>query len=601
MTVLAFDHQPPSIILPSPRLWLAGVAYDPSDARAHTCDGAPILSITQLLRLAGKSSEFLQVQPTVLEHAGRRGTAAHLAAHFFDEGDLVEASVDPRVACYLAAWQRFRTERGFIPELLETVVVSRRFGYIGRFDRVGTVDNRRRRVLLDIKTGDPDASRADLQTVGYELALIEECGSAWGVLDLERWAVRLLPDGRYRVCEYPTSGRTWRHDRDEFLEAVNDAQVLRGRTTSMTPLHLVLPTADPDPDPPDVAFVLAEPSDLPEPDLRPEPDADPLDDPAIEPLVADDPPMDPPGLVADAAPIVALITVPDGMPTPEALVLRKDDLIARSRAIVVHDEQSYQSAILLAQFIDDVLKEAHAWYDPRVELALRPWQQACADRRAVIDELETEKKALVGSGGKAPSWRLSVKAAAEAEQRRQQQEADDRAEAERTRLALEAQATRDAARAAQTAGDTARAAELAHQATETALSAARVTAEVKTVTAAVPKVAGAVEREKWTYRMPNFQEFVCAQARPRILRQLSQELAKGGAPANVIASIDWLVGQCPDIPLAAIEENDAYLRTRAKADRATLNGVWPGIHFYDEGNTALTGSGGSSRRRTGGR
>lgn len=197
--------------------------------RAHTLGGIPVPSVTQILKAAGVTTNFDVVPADVLERKRQIGQAVHAACHYFDEGDLVESTVAPEVLPYLEGWMRFRAERAFVPSLLETVVASNTYHFIGRFDRLGRVE-RRARVLCDIKTGDPDSSAADLQTAGYLVALLEEHPEL-GDEPVLRWSVQLLPDGRYKLRQYPLSGRSPRQDRADFLalaRAVNLRQERAG-------------------------------------------------------------------------------------------------------------------------------------------------------------------------------------------------------------------------------------------------------------------------------------------------------------------------------------------------------------------------------------
>lgn len=199
----------------------AGLAYDPSEDRAHTLHGRPVPSVTQINKAMGLSSDFSQVRPDVLERKRTIGQAVHAASHYFDEGDLVVRSVAPGVQPYLDAWRRFRDERRFQPVLLETIVASTTHHYIGRFDRLGIVDDRQDqwvRILADLKIGDPDDAGAQWQTAGYEVAL-RECCPDLAPYTLLRWSIQLRPDGTYRLDQYPKKGRTNRQDRNEFLAA----------------------------------------------------------------------------------------------------------------------------------------------------------------------------------------------------------------------------------------------------------------------------------------------------------------------------------------------------------------------------------------------
>jgi hypothetical protein len=228
-------------LLPADRPWLDGVRYVEHDRDAHTLDGQPVIGVTSALQLAGQSTDFSKANPTDLERQRQVGQAAHAAAHYFDEGDLVEASVHALATARLQAWKLFRHERRVVPVMLETVVASRRYGYIGRLDRFLLVEMTRL-VLGDIKIGDPDDAAAHLQLMLYLIALLEELQHyadhyPWLMTrrletvlagPIERWSVQLLSTGRYKLCRYPKSPRTAHEDRQDALEAVADARVLRG-------------------------------------------------------------------------------------------------------------------------------------------------------------------------------------------------------------------------------------------------------------------------------------------------------------------------------------------------------------------------------------
>ena len=228
-------------LLPAERPWLQGVEYVEHDRDAHRLDGQPVIGVTSALQLAGKSADFSKANPGDLERQRQVGQATHAAAHYFDEGDLVESSVHEMARERLHAWKTFRIERRAVPVMLETVVASRRYGYIGRLDRVLLVETTRQ-VIGDIKIGDPADAAAHLQLCLYETALIEEIQfyadqHPWLMTPRleeflsgprERWSVQLLSTGRYKLCGYPAFPRTLQQDRHDALEAVSDARVLRG-------------------------------------------------------------------------------------------------------------------------------------------------------------------------------------------------------------------------------------------------------------------------------------------------------------------------------------------------------------------------------------
>jgi hypothetical protein len=574
--------------------WLAGLTYA-EQSRAHTYEGRPIASVTQILEQAGKT-DFSMVKAEVLMRKGLIGTAAHLAAHFYDDGDLVAASVDKAVAPYLDGWILFREERGFAPLCLETVIFSRQHGYTGRLDRLGTVQGLDRLVLLDIKTGDPDAARADLQTFAYELAVEEELAAA-GVAHalIERWAVQVFRNGRYRVTRYPTAPRSWRHDRAEFLDALSRAREATGLT--WRPAMFSAPPSDTLPDelPPDL------PPDEPPPvdDLRDVfGDAMPPEEPptteAPPESVSELLPAEPPAENNEATSLAAFVepvTLEEAERRQAALMEQKRDTVvdeAGRLAKAITDQDSCQAAANYATFIDDALREAHDYYDPLVKRARIPYDDRLEERRKVVEPLEQAKALLVGKTGAVTAWLQEQTRLAQERARAEQQARDEAAAKERARLAAEAQEKAQAAVQAAATGDTAKAHELQKDVAALTTQAMETTAAPVQVEA--PKIDGVTGKKSWTAEVTSLKELVLGIARPHIVLEVIQYIKaipgwETATAPELITALDLLEGKSVDIPVTAVEPNDAYLRTRAKADEGTLS--WPGVRFYNAGSSAL--------------
>jgi hypothetical protein len=201
--------------------WLVGVEYD-LVSRRHRVDGRRVPSVTQAIQ-AAHPDRFAHVPPAVLRRKAAIGTAVHQAAHYYSNGDLLNASLAAEVQTRFRAWTWFCDTRRVDPILCETVVCSRdlalptgrRRPYIGRLDFLCRVD-RHRLVLLDIKTG--DATLAGLQTLAYLDALYQQYPQLIA-MDLERWAVVLDALGRYQI-------HTFRDDASDaraFREALERA------------------------------------------------------------------------------------------------------------------------------------------------------------------------------------------------------------------------------------------------------------------------------------------------------------------------------------------------------------------------------------------
>jgi hypothetical protein len=169
-------------------------------AHAYLLNGQPVPSVTQVLKDVG-------VIDTSWFPAGSAdfGQQVHRALELYDRGTLDEAGLDPAFHPYLSAWQDFRIETGFVPELIEHRVVSETFRYAGTLDRFGRMSENRP-ALVDIKSGAvPDWT--GLQLAGYEEALPGEGRPL-------RMAVQVTAEGKYRIHQFNS-----RSDRGTFLAA----------------------------------------------------------------------------------------------------------------------------------------------------------------------------------------------------------------------------------------------------------------------------------------------------------------------------------------------------------------------------------------------
>lgn len=175
------------------------------ETHEYRVDGRVVPSVTQILKatlvavdfdeLAGFSSRLGQA----IDEKRALGQALHADAHAFDDNDLDWATVHVDVLPYLEAWRRFRADKRLAPQVRERRLYHPALGYAGTLDGVFVTPGLKR-VLVDIKTGDPEDSGCRYQTAGYQLAYAIDHED---VID-ERWAVQLVPDRAvpYRVTRY---------------------------------------------------------------------------------------------------------------------------------------------------------------------------------------------------------------------------------------------------------------------------------------------------------------------------------------------------------------------------------------------------------------
>jgi hypothetical protein len=174
----------------------------------YALDGRELPSVTTILRDAGLI-DF--AAPWFTDEARARGTYVHEAIALLVEQDLDWERLDPTLAPYVQAFERWRTEGGCIVEACEQRVAHEALAYAGTIDllakRWSGATETWERYLIDVKCGAVPPSVGP-QTAAYLRCLAHE---GW------RWrAVLQLPgDGSYRfdLLEDP-------EDDDDFLAAL---------------------------------------------------------------------------------------------------------------------------------------------------------------------------------------------------------------------------------------------------------------------------------------------------------------------------------------------------------------------------------------------
>lgn len=182
------------------------VTFDPAEHRYYV-DGRWVRSVTQVLKLV---TDYSAVPEFVLEYARVRGSNVHGWTELIDLGeatvsrDAIQAAdgvgLTPEHAewGYVQAWQRFREESGFVPEVVEQLLYHPRHRYCGTVDRIGRINGRL--TTLEIKTVAQLDNWVALQTAAYHEAYnhgLPRDEQAKG-----RVAVQLKGDGTYRVEVY---------------------------------------------------------------------------------------------------------------------------------------------------------------------------------------------------------------------------------------------------------------------------------------------------------------------------------------------------------------------------------------------------------------
>lgn len=168
-------------------------------AHRYFLAGRELPSVTTVLKDAGRIDATW-----FTEDSRQRGSYVHQAAHYLDQDDLAEESVDPRYAGYVQAYRRFLTWARPVWTFVEHRVCDETYGYAGTLDRAGCLQHDGRHYIVDIKSCVRPAS-VGIQTAAYRRCLPDP--HTW-----RRAALVLKDDGNFVFEEL-----TDRRDEARFL------------------------------------------------------------------------------------------------------------------------------------------------------------------------------------------------------------------------------------------------------------------------------------------------------------------------------------------------------------------------------------------------
>ena len=152
-------------------------------------DGEVVPSVNQILSDMG----FQQGYENIPAYYGRRGTLVHEASVMLDQGTLDMDSLDPRLAPFLLAYQRFCTERDYQPYAWEERFYQSSYEYAGTVDRYAFVDGDP--TVIDLKTSSRSHYWHHMQVGAYSM------DPAWfedGEIPYNAALLYLGKDGTYR-------------------------------------------------------------------------------------------------------------------------------------------------------------------------------------------------------------------------------------------------------------------------------------------------------------------------------------------------------------------------------------------------------------------
>lgn len=162
--------------------------------------GAVIPGVTGIINpVIGQDFSF--VDPEKLAAAAQLGTDVHeMIRHDIANPGFERDDVD-RFALlgYFDAWREFRERSGFKPLLSEELVYSARYGYCGRLDLFGELNDRL--MLVDIKRVTVVSRTAGVQTAAYKQGLIETFQS-FVSRPIDRCALQLKPGSKWQLVPF---------------------------------------------------------------------------------------------------------------------------------------------------------------------------------------------------------------------------------------------------------------------------------------------------------------------------------------------------------------------------------------------------------------
>ncbi|MES1993168.1 MAG: hypothetical protein V4457_06080 [Pseudomonadota bacterium] len=164
-----------------------------ASSHTYTLGGQVLPSVTQVLDEALR--EYVDVPVHYLEAAAEFGDHVHRACDLFDRGILDRGILDPRLAPYVDAWTKFRTDSGVVVLASEKRVHHPALGYAGTLDVLGLMPRKKVPAVIDRKS-----SALVPRSVGAQTAAYREAHRVHGhQVDSVRYCVHLKGDGTYRL------------------------------------------------------------------------------------------------------------------------------------------------------------------------------------------------------------------------------------------------------------------------------------------------------------------------------------------------------------------------------------------------------------------
>lgn len=172
------------------------------DEPSHTYrwNGRVVPSVTQVL---APWCDFSHIPPAVLERARQQGVAIHKMVELLCKG--LPFGMPEWMSGHRTAFDRFLEETGFECLAAEQPLYHP-MGYAGTPDLFGWLHKARGvngLANIDVKRSFYGGPIIGLQTAGYTAAWNETAPRDMQVRDVNRYALRLDADGKYRLQRYP--------------------------------------------------------------------------------------------------------------------------------------------------------------------------------------------------------------------------------------------------------------------------------------------------------------------------------------------------------------------------------------------------------------
>ena len=158
--------------------------------------------LPNVTRITNMMSSYAGVPDSVLEKKAEIGDAVHWATELDDENDLDYFGLPDELRGYVDAWRLFKKQNGWVTELSEQRVYSKRYQFAGTLDCIGHFESMKSIRPSVVALVDKKTTYDILPAVGPQVAAYAE---AWNESHKpkvrRRFAVQLKRDGRYNLHE----------------------------------------------------------------------------------------------------------------------------------------------------------------------------------------------------------------------------------------------------------------------------------------------------------------------------------------------------------------------------------------------------------------